>query len=67
MARDNILLSYVAVDFLFLVTGAILLVFALMTEGEEKTVPTLDTVARDLLLFRCPLNGQSLHIVWAHK
>jgi hypothetical protein len=59
MARDNILLTYITVDLLFVISGGLLIIFALMTEGEAKSVPTLDTVARDLLLFRCPLNGQS--------
>jgi len=57
MARDNILLTYIVVDLLFVVSGGLLIIFALMTESEAKTVPTVNTVARDLLLFRCPLNA----------
>jgi fructose-specific phosphotransferase system IIC component len=58
MARDNLLLSYIIIDLLFVVSGGLLIIFALMTEQEAKATPTLNTVARDLLLFRCPLNGQ---------
>lgn len=56
--RDNILVSYIAIDILFVVGGGLLLVFALMTKAELDTTPTLDNVARDLLFDMCPLNGQ---------
>ncbi|TVY57059.1 hypothetical protein LCER1_G003114 [Lachnellula cervina] len=57
MARDNILLSYIVVDILFVLSGGLLIGFALITESEAESVPTVNTVARDLLLLRCPLNA----------
>ncbi|TVY17091.1 hypothetical protein LARI1_G005181 [Lachnellula arida] len=57
MARDNILLSYILVDILFVLSGGLLIGFALITESEATSVPTINTVARDLLLLRCPLNA----------
>ncbi|TVY49689.1 hypothetical protein LOCC1_G000241 [Lachnellula occidentalis] len=57
MARDNILLSYILVDILFVLSGGLLIGFALITETEAKSVPTISTVARDLLFVRCPLNA----------
>ena len=62
--RDKILLTYVLMDVLFLASGALLIVFALKTEAEVAKAPTIEHVARDLLLMECPLNGQyflSLH------
>jgi len=55
--RDNILLSFVAVEVLFVITGALLLIFALDMESEIAQVPTVKTVAKNLLLMMCPLNG----------
>ncbi|TVY39304.1 hypothetical protein LSUB1_G003614 [Lachnellula subtilissima] len=57
MARDSILLSYIVVDILFVLSGGLLIGFALITETEAKSVPTINTIARDLLLNRCPLNA----------
>jgi hypothetical protein len=51
-------------DVLFLASGALLIIFALKTEAEVAKAPTIEHVARDLLLMECPLNGQyflSLH------
>lgn len=44
-------------DLLFVVSGGLLIVFALWTEGETKQTPTLKTVARNLILLQCPLNA----------
>lgn len=63
MARDNIFLTYVIVDLLFVATGGLLMGFAFVTLNEEKQTPTLNTVTRNLLLARCPLNGQSWEIL----
>ncbi|KAG0651399.1 hypothetical protein D0Z07_1677 [Hyphodiscus hymeniophilus] len=57
MARDNIFLSYVAADLLFVVSGGLLIVFALTTEAQMTKSPTVDTVARNLLFSQCPLNA----------
>ena len=56
--RDNILLTYVVMDILFVVCGGLLIVFALTTQAEIGETPTLSNVARDLLLNTCPLQGQ---------
>jgi hypothetical protein len=57
--RDNILLTYVIVDLLFVVSGGLLLIFALETESMTTDAPTVTTVARNLLLMQCPLSGPS--------
>lgn len=57
MANDRILLTYVAADLLFVVTGVLLLVFSLDTKVEANELPTLSNIARDLLLDTCPLNA----------
>lgn len=58
MARDNVLLAFVIMDILFVVSGGLLLVFALMMENDEKSTPTITTVATNLLLLQCPLQGK---------
>jgi hypothetical protein len=58
MARDNILLTYVVVDVLFVVTGALLIIFAINTQIEIAKPFTKDNVVKDLLLGMCPLNGR---------
>jgi hypothetical protein len=55
--RDNILTTYVLVDFLFAICGGLLLIFALVTKAEITQIPTLTNVANDLLLNTCPLTG----------
>ncbi|CAG8951343.1 hypothetical protein HYFRA_00008093 [Hymenoscyphus fraxineus] len=57
MGRDNILLTYVGIDMLFVATGALLIIFALETQAESAKEFTKDTVVRDLLLGMCPLNA----------
>jgi len=37
--------------------GGLLIVFALMTEAETSQAPTVETVARNLLLMQCPLSA----------
>ena len=59
MARDNIFLTYVAADILFVVSGGLLIIFALTTEAEMAKTPTVNTIARNLLFQQCPLSGQS--------
>jgi len=54
MARDYILLSYAAMDILFVVAGGLLIIFALTTEAEISATPTVATVSRSLLLLQCP-------------
>lgn len=56
--RDNILITYIVADILFVVSGGLLIIFALTTEAETSQTPTIKTVARNLLLNMCPLSGQ---------
>ncbi|TAQ88954.1 hypothetical protein B7494_g2729 [Chlorociboria aeruginascens] len=55
--KDGILWSYIVVNFLFVASGGLLIAFALTTKSENAQQQTVKTVARDLLLMRCPLNG----------
>ena len=55
--RDKILLTYIITDLLFVASGGLLIIFALVTKSEITSTPTLDNVARDLLFNICPLNG----------
>jgi hypothetical protein len=48
--RDNILLTYALVDILFLVSGVLLLAFALTTQSMGHQTPTVTTEARDIIL-----------------
>ncbi len=57
MARDNILLTYMFMDALFVISGGLLIIFSLVTKAEIAGTPTADNVARDLLFDMCPLNG----------
>jgi hypothetical protein len=56
--RDNIFLAYVLADIVFVASGGLLIFFALMTEAEVAKAPTVQTVARNLLLQQCPLTGE---------
>jgi len=55
--RDNILIGYILVDLLFVLSGGLLIIFPLWTENETSVVPTVQTVARNLILMQCPLNA----------
>ena len=55
--RDNILMTYMFMDALFVISGGLLIVFALVTKAEIAGTPTADNAARDLLFDMCPLNG----------
>lgn len=48
-------LTYVALDILFLLLGALILAFVLISESNMRATPTSDTVAAHLLLSQCPL------------
>jgi hypothetical protein len=56
--RDNIFLTYVFADIVFVVSGGLLIIFALTTESEMTKAPTVATVARNLLFQQCPLQGR---------
>lgn len=55
--KDSILLTYVVMDILFVVSGGLLIIFALTTESETSQTATVKTVARNLLLNMCPLSA----------
>lgn len=55
--RDNVLITYIVADVLFVVTGGLLIIFALTTEAETSQTATVKTVARNLLLNMCPLSA----------
>ncbi|PVH86748.1 tetraspanin [Cadophora sp. DSE1049] len=57
MARDSILLTYMAMDAAFVISGGLLIIFALVTKAEIASGPSADKVARDLLFDMCPLNA----------
>lgn len=52
-----------AMDAAFVISGGLLLIFALVTKAEIASGPTADKVARDLLFDMCPLNGESAHFM----
>jgi hypothetical protein len=57
--QDNILVSYAVVNLLFLISGVLLLVFALTSHSNINSTPTLSSAARDVVLKEGPGTGQS--------
>jgi hypothetical protein len=57
MFENRILTVFVVTEFLFLLTGGLLVAFALISEGEMTATPTLENVAKELFLLECPLKG----------
>ncbi|KAL2076203.1 hypothetical protein VTL71DRAFT_1146 [Oculimacula yallundae] len=57
MGRDNILLTYMALDAAFVISGGLLIAFSLVTKAEIAAGPTAEKAARDLLFDMCPLNS----------
>jgi hypothetical protein len=54
---NKLMITFLSVEFLFLVSGGLLLGFCLVGEQQERGVKTVANVAYDLLLFQCPLTG----------
>jgi len=54
---DKIYMTFVIADLLFLASGGVIMAFAFITEAEMVRVPTVTTIARNLLLQKCPLNA----------
>jgi hypothetical protein len=52
---NKLMLGFLVVDFLFLACGGLLIGFSLVSEQKEKSIPTIATVAYNLLLTECPL------------
>lgn len=59
MALDRIFVTFLGTELVFLVSGALLLIFALTTQAQESKPFTVESVARDLLLGECPIKGLS--------
>jgi hypothetical protein len=55
--KDNVLVTYIIVDLLFVVCGGLMLTFALVTKSEINQTSTIQNVATDLLLSMCPLTA----------
>ncbi|KUJ23540.1 uncharacterized protein LY89DRAFT_728275 [Mollisia scopiformis] len=55
--RDNILMTYVLVDLLFVAAGGLLIIFALVTKSEINGTPNIDDVAHNIFFSMCPLNA----------
>jgi len=54
---DKILVTFVLSDFLFLLTGALLIGFSVISQNDAAQTPTLSNVTTNLLLGRLPLTG----------
>ncbi|KIM97411.1 hypothetical protein OIDMADRAFT_204152 [Oidiodendron maius Zn] len=52
--KDKVLLTYAAMNILFLVSGVLLLIFALTTKSNIGSTPNLNTIARNLVLGETP-------------
>ena len=53
---------YIIVDLVFAASGGVLLAFALISKTMDNSTPTANSIARDLSLSMCPLNGTSFPI-----
>ena len=58
MALDKIFVTFLGVELLFLISGALVIIFALVTQAQEAKPFTVTNVARDLLLGECPIKGR---------
>jgi len=54
---NKLMLTFLGVEFLFLISGGLLLGFCLVSEQQERGVKTVSNVAYDILLFQCPLTA----------
>jgi hypothetical protein len=61
MPMDKIFVTFLGVEVSFIVTGTIMLIFALNTQAAESQPFTVENVARDLLLQECPIRGSYMH------
>jgi hypothetical protein len=63
MAVDKTFWTFVGVDMLFLGSGAMMMVFALVIQASATKELSVKTVSRDLLLQECPLRGKHLSML----
>ncbi|KAF2136621.1 uncharacterized protein K452DRAFT_292222 [Aplosporella prunicola CBS 121167] len=61
---NKILVSFLASDVLFLLTGGLLIGFALMSEKDLRANPDMDSVAQHLLLKRTPLTAAVVNAIF---
>ena len=54
---NKILLTFLAIDFLFAASGALLLAAVLVFRSDMRSVSTTNNVATNLLLQKTPLGG----------
>jgi hypothetical protein len=54
---DKILSTFILSDLLFLLTGALLIGFSVISQNEAAQNPTLSNVTTNLLLGQLPLTG----------
>lgn len=52
--KDKVLLTFAVAELLFLVSGVLLLVFALTSHSNIGSTPKLSTVARNVVLMETP-------------
>jgi len=52
-----LVMVFIGFDVLFAACGGLLMGFSLISEQSMRGTPTLDNVARNLLLDQCPLTG----------
>jgi hypothetical protein len=52
-----LMMVFIGFDVLFAACGGLLMGFSLVSEQTMRATPTLDNVARNLLLDQCPLTG----------
>jgi hypothetical protein len=55
---NKILLVFIALNFLFVACGGLLLAVVLVTRAAQQSAPTISNVAQNLLLDHCPLIGK---------
>lgn len=56
---NKIIVTFIGTNFLFLVGGALLVAFAVVSKNDMKQTTTISNVANNLLLSRCPTTGMS--------
>jgi hypothetical protein len=62
---DKVLLSLVVASVLFMMSGGLIVGVAIRARNNAQRQATLDTVAINLLLMKCPLTGES-GPKWSH-
>lgn len=56
---NKLMVTYMGFNFLFFGMGGLILGFSLMSEQQNRSAPTIDSVAKELLLRQCPLRGKT--------